>query len=260
MAARLGMASLGFGFETPEELGERAEEYWRLVREECFPIGQAINPGLAVLTTFMCAETDEEAVRRSAGGPGFFAYSLGYYYNPATGGRHDPGRTNLYRQFRDLPREGQDGRSSLWAAGLLGESPPTEDEPKDEVQRALFRAARRGPAIGTADTIRRNIKRYEEHRALKIPDLGGDHNGDRVPGQLIDDLSITERLLVRWSRRVRITYLGLYDTVGAIGIDARFAAFVTWYDGIVVFVKLVRLYGKNPAIRTAERSIRVFIL
>jgi len=163
VAARLGMASLGFGFETPEELGERAEEYWRLVREECFPIGQAINPGLAVLTTFMCAETDEEAVRRSAGGPGFFAYSLGYYYNPATGGRHDPGRTNLYRQFRDLPREGQDGRSSLWAAGLLGESPPTEDEPEDEVQRALFRAARRGPAIGTADTIRRNIKRYEDN-------------------------------------------------------------------------------------------------
>ncbi len=30
----------------------------------------------------------------------------------------------------------------------------------------------------------------------------------------------TERLLVRWSRRVPISYLGIYDTVGAIGIDA----------------------------------------
>jgi uncharacterized protein (DUF2235 family) len=65
-----------------------------------------------------------------------------------------------------------------------------------------------------------NIKRYEAHRALKAADLGGDRNRDRVPGQLIDDLSVTERLLVRWSRRVRITYLGVYDTVGALGIDA----------------------------------------
>ncbi|HYL77673.1 MAG TPA: DUF2235 domain-containing protein [Bryobacteraceae bacterium] len=29
-----------------------------------------------------------------------------------------------------------------------------------------------------------------------------------------------EELLIRWSRRVRITYLGVYDTVGAIGWDA----------------------------------------
>jgi uncharacterized protein (DUF2235 family) len=34
------------------------------------------------------------------------------------------------------------------------------------------------------------------------------------------DLNPKERLLVRWSRRVRITYLGIYDTVGAIGWDA----------------------------------------
>jgi uncharacterized protein (DUF2235 family) len=34
------------------------------------------------------------------------------------------------------------------------------------------------------------------------------------------DLNETERLLIRWSRRVRITYLGVYDTVGAIGWDA----------------------------------------
>ena len=30
----------------------------------------------------------------------------------------------------------------------------------------------------------------------------------------------TERLLMEWSRRVKITYLGIYDTVGAIGWDA----------------------------------------
>src|SRR5438093_276481 len=163
VAARLGMGSLGFGFETPEELGERAEEYYRLVREECFPIGHAINPALAVLTTFMSAETDEEAVRRSANGPGFFAYSLGYYYNPFTGGKHEPGRMNIYKQFVELPQQQRDGRDSLLGARLLNPDEIAENEPDDEVERALYRAARSGQAIGTTDTIRRNIRRYEDN-------------------------------------------------------------------------------------------------
>jgi alkanesulfonate monooxygenase SsuD/methylene tetrahydromethanopterin reductase-like flavin-dependent oxidoreductase (luciferase family) len=151
VAARLGMGSLGFGFETPEELGERTREYYRLVREECFPIGHAINPALAVLNTFMCAETDEEAVRRSANGPGFFSYSLGYYYNPVTGSQHQPGAENVYRRFLDTQQSTLQTQEEIAAA-----------EPTDEVQRALFRAARSGSAIGAPDTIRRNLLRYEE--------------------------------------------------------------------------------------------------
>jgi alkanesulfonate monooxygenase SsuD/methylene tetrahydromethanopterin reductase-like flavin-dependent oxidoreductase (luciferase family) len=148
VAARLGIGSLGFGFETPEELGERAEEYWRLVREECFPIGHAINPALAVLSTFMLADTDEEAQRRSANGPGFFSYSLGYYYNPVTGGQHPPGQHNVYRDYLERQKE-QAGTATA--------------EPADEVQRALFRAAQGRTAIGTEDTIRNNIKAYEDN-------------------------------------------------------------------------------------------------
>jgi alkanesulfonate monooxygenase SsuD/methylene tetrahydromethanopterin reductase-like flavin-dependent oxidoreductase (luciferase family) len=162
VAARLGLASLGFGFETPEELGDRAEEYYRLVREECMPIGHAINPGLAVLSTFMCAPTDEQAVIRSANGPGFFSYSLGYYYNPMTGAKHQPGNANIYRDFVNLPQEEKDGRATLERAQLLTREEIAVREPEEEVQRALYRAARSGQAIGTPDTIRENIKRYEE--------------------------------------------------------------------------------------------------
>ena len=36
----------------------------------------------------------------------------------------------------------------------------------------------------------------------------------------VEKLNPTENLLVRWSRRVKITYLGVYDTVGAVGWDA----------------------------------------
>ena len=41
-----------------------------------------------------------------------------------------------------------------------------------------------------------------------------------LPGQRADTLNATEALLIRWSRRVKITYLGVYDTVGAVGWDA----------------------------------------
>lgn len=182
VAGRLGIASLGFGFETPEELGERSEEYYRLIREECMPIGHAINPGLAVLSTFMCAPTDEEAVRRSANGPGFFSYSLGYYYNPMTGGRHQPGQANIYRDFMKLNPEERDGRQALQQARLMTREEIAEKEPEDEVQRALFRAARSGAAIGSPDTIRKNIQKYEDRNldVLIFTAQAGDRKHDDI--------------------------------------------------------------------------------
>ncbi|HEY2050152.1 MAG TPA: LLM class flavin-dependent oxidoreductase [Caulobacteraceae bacterium] len=159
VAARLGMGSLGFGFETPEELGERAREYYRLVREELMPIGHAINPALAVLNTFMMAETDEEAMRRSANGPAFFSYSLGYYYNPAVGGGHRPGQANVYRDF--LSRSGETASTQAARGGFLSSEEIASGEPGDEIAKALYRAARSGNAIGSADTIRRTLLKYE---------------------------------------------------------------------------------------------------
>jgi uncharacterized protein (DUF2235 family) len=52
------------------------------------------------------------------------------------------------------------------------------------------------------------------HASKNVPD-------GEVPGQRPNlTLTSTEELLVRWSRRVKITYLGVYDTVGAVGWDA----------------------------------------
>lgn len=172
LAARFGIGSLGFGFETPEETATRVEEYYRLIREECFPIGEAINPGLLVLNQFMTAKTDEEAVRRSANGPGFFSYSLGYYsttrgtQRAESGARlideYQPGVTNIHRVFESLPQEQKDGRTQLREAKLMTEQQIAEAEPEEEMSRALFRAARSGSAIGSPDSIRKNIKRYED--------------------------------------------------------------------------------------------------
>jgi alkanesulfonate monooxygenase SsuD/methylene tetrahydromethanopterin reductase-like flavin-dependent oxidoreductase (luciferase family) len=160
VAARLGMGSLGFGFETPEELGERTQEYYRLIREELMPIGHAINPALAVLNTFMMADTDEEAMRRSANGPAFFSYSLGYYYNPAVGGKHKPGVSNVYRDF--LNRSDETASRQIERGGFLSPEQIASGEPEDEIQKALYRAARSGNAIGTTESLRRTLLKYEE--------------------------------------------------------------------------------------------------
>jgi alkanesulfonate monooxygenase SsuD/methylene tetrahydromethanopterin reductase-like flavin-dependent oxidoreductase (luciferase family) len=172
LAARFGIGSLGFGFETPEETAVRVDEYYRLIREECFPIGEAINPGLLVLNQFMAAKTDEEAVIRSADGPGFFSYSLGYYSTTRGTQRdeagvalieaHEPGVTNIHRRFDALPQEQKDGRTQLAQAKLLTQQEIASQEPENEMAKALFRAARSGSAIGSPASIRENIKRYED--------------------------------------------------------------------------------------------------
>ncbi|MCZ6887735.1 MAG: LLM class flavin-dependent oxidoreductase [Gammaproteobacteria bacterium] len=160
LAARFGMGSLGFGFETPEELADRTSEYYRIIRDECFPIGHAINPGLAVLTTFMMGKTDEEALERSANGPAFFSHSLGYYYNPVTGGNHQPGQKNIYSEF--LKSNLRDNTMSA-RTGFISEQEIRQNEPEDEVQRALYRAARSGTAVGTPDRVRETLKTYEDN-------------------------------------------------------------------------------------------------
>jgi alkanesulfonate monooxygenase SsuD/methylene tetrahydromethanopterin reductase-like flavin-dependent oxidoreductase (luciferase family) len=157
VAARLGMGSLGFAFETPEEAHERVAEYFRLVREECRPIGAAINPALAVMSSLMCLPTDEEAIAAGMEGSEFFAFSLGYYYGPDSGPAHQPAATHLHRRFRDLP-PAERARQRLPIGGFLDAGGA---EPADEVQRALWRAAQRGGCIGSPAYVRETLRRYE---------------------------------------------------------------------------------------------------
>ena len=172
MGARFGMGSMGFGFEEAEETAERVNEYYRIIREECMPIGQAINPALLVNAQMMCAPTDDEAITRSANGPAFFAYALGYYStSPGTKrdaeGRalieaHQPGRTNIWRNFMNLPENQKDGRAQLEAAELIPASTSGAPNREAEMALALGRAARSRAAVGSPDTIRENLRRYED--------------------------------------------------------------------------------------------------
>ncbi len=166
-AARLGMGSLGFSFETPDEAEERVNTYWRIMREECRPIGRAVNPGLIVLSQFACAPSEAEAQRRAGDGGAFFSFSLNHFYNPMTGPHHEHGRTNIYKEFQDTPEEERmariQARSQDQLADLVRtETALAEKEPENENARALWRAARARAAVGTPDQIRGFVKGYED--------------------------------------------------------------------------------------------------
>lgn len=171
VGARLGMGSLGFAFETPEEMTERNEQYFALIREECYPIGAAINPALGVVNVLSCFDTDEEAIEKGMEGAQFFAYSLAYYYNPFTAGQHRPGKSNIYKQFIDSPEEQRWGPfgDAFRAFGGFDGGTPSGEEPKDEVTRALWRAAQRGGCIGSPEFIKNALRKYEDaHLDLMI--------------------------------------------------------------------------------------------
>ncbi len=166
-AARLGMGSLGFGFETPEEAEERVSTYWRLMREECHPIGKAVNPGLIVLSQFACAETEEEAMRRAGDGGQFFSFALNHFYSPLTGPYHRHATTNLFKEFTDTPPAERMARIQARSQDQLADLARAElhlsqEEPADENARALWRAARARAAIGTPETLRTYLNKYED--------------------------------------------------------------------------------------------------
>ena len=168
-AARLGMGSLGFGFETPEEADERVGTYWRLMREECHPIGKAVNPALCILSQFACADDEQEAQRRAGDGGQFFSFSLNHYYSPVTGPAHKHARTNLFTEFTDTSEEeriarlqARRGERDELASLASADASVLDREPEDENERALWRAARGRAAIGTPDQLRAYLKPYEE--------------------------------------------------------------------------------------------------
>jgi alkanesulfonate monooxygenase SsuD/methylene tetrahydromethanopterin reductase-like flavin-dependent oxidoreductase (luciferase family) len=98
-AARLGMGALTFAFVDPGEARAWVDDYYRLIREECTPIGHTVNANVAMVTGFSCHADAEEARRRGLDGFRFFGFALGHFY---LFGSHRPGRTDIWQSFERL--------------------------------------------------------------------------------------------------------------------------------------------------------------
>ena len=98
LAARLGMGALTFAFVDPDEAAQWVDDYYRILSEECVPIGHTVNPNIAMVVGLSMHHDRDEAERRGLEGFQFFGHGLLHYY---VIGQHRPGRTNVWDNFQE---------------------------------------------------------------------------------------------------------------------------------------------------------------
>ncbi|HVM95578.1 MAG TPA: hypothetical protein VMT89_04275, partial [Candidatus Acidoferrales bacterium] len=127
LAARLGIGALTFAFVDPSEARYWVDEYYTTFKNECQPIGRAVNPNVAMVTGFMCHENSDVALARGLEGFRFFGYALTHYYITGT---HVPGRFNVWDDFK------KQSSPTSWGGPTGG--------------------------IGNPDEVRANLQKFEE--------------------------------------------------------------------------------------------------
>jgi len=135
------MGALGFQFVSAEAARAWVHAYYNaFTRDLELLCEHDTNPNIAVVSQFMCAPTDAEALAR-AEGSSFFQFALGYYATHAPG---VPGEIRLWDEhleFRDTPA-GQTQR----VGGLIGSPWGRVCGPGTGVRRAEA-SARRTPRL-----------------------------------------------------------------------------------------------------------------
>ena len=95
LAAKLGIGALTFTFVDYDEAQHWVDDYYETFKNECVPIGHAVNPNIALLSGFSVHEDEQEALNRGIDGLRFFQFALGHFYRA---GSHTPGRTDLWAE------------------------------------------------------------------------------------------------------------------------------------------------------------------
>jgi alkanesulfonate monooxygenase SsuD/methylene tetrahydromethanopterin reductase-like flavin-dependent oxidoreductase (luciferase family) len=128
-----GMGALGFQFVSADAAHAWVHAYYNaFVKRQKKLADYVSNPNMALVSFFMCAPTDEEA-RARADGDTFFQFAL-RFYAAAPGRRRPPaGTVNMWDEYQK------------WKAAN-----------PDAHQAAL-----RGGLIGSPDTIRRKLRRFQ---------------------------------------------------------------------------------------------------
>ncbi len=140
MAGRCGIGALGFQFLSAEMAHAWVHAYYNsFVKRQKKLADYQTNPNIAMVSYFMCAETDEEA-RRRADGVTFFQFSLAYYSGSKNRERAAPGTVSIWDEYQK------------WKAAN-----------PEAAERAL-----RGGLIGSPETIRKKLMRFRESRVDSI--------------------------------------------------------------------------------------------
>jgi len=124
MAGRCGIGALGFQFLSAEMAHAWVHAYYNsfVLRQKKLADYQS-NCNIAMVSYFMCAETDEEA-RRRADGVTFFQFSLAYYSSSRNRERAAPGTVSLWDEYEAWKRAKPELAHKALTGGLIG-SPGT---------------------------------------------------------------------------------------------------------------------------------------
>ncbi|HEX3990653.1 MAG TPA: LLM class flavin-dependent oxidoreductase, partial [Acetobacteraceae bacterium] len=124
MAGRCGIGALGFQFLSAEMAHAWVHAYYNsfVLRQKKLADYQS-NCNIAMVSYFMCAETDEEA-RRRADGVTFFQFSLAYYSSSRNRERAAPGTVSLWEEYLKWKAENPELAEKALTGGLIG-SPET---------------------------------------------------------------------------------------------------------------------------------------
>ncbi|MGH7054569.1 MAG: LLM class flavin-dependent oxidoreductase [Stellaceae bacterium] len=124
MAGRRGLGALAFQFLSAEAAHAWVHAYYNALTKRLDKLADyRINPNVAVVSYFMCAETDEEARRRAEGAP-FFQFALRFYGLSANRERPKPGTVDLWDEYEKWKRANPEGHARALSGGLIG-SPET---------------------------------------------------------------------------------------------------------------------------------------
>ena len=159
MAARNGIGALTFDFVNPDEARSLVGDYYSLIRDECTPLGDAVNANLAVVASFMCLPDDEKADEIDYN-MRFFRHALLHYYAP--GENHQPGESDVWQEYVDSPHP------FLQAMEVQG----------------------RG-CIGTPEYLREKLRAYEEAGVDQVVFLA--QAGQIKHEQIVDSLELFAR-------------------------------------------------------------------
>ena len=128
-----GFGALGFQFVSADAAHAWVHCYYNSITRRLKKLADyQINPNIALVSFFMCAETDEEA-RRRADGATFFQFALRFYGASSGRKRPEPGTVNMWDEY------------NAWKKA----NPEAQE------------AALRGGLIGSPETIRRKLRRFE---------------------------------------------------------------------------------------------------
>jgi len=132
-AGRCGLGALGFQFVSADAAHAWVHAYYNAMTKRLAKLADyRVNPNIALVSFFMCAKTDEEA-RKKADGATFFQFALRFYGTSSDRKRPAPGTVNMWEEYNAWKRAN-----------------PTAQE-----------AALRGGLIGSPDTLRKKLAKFE---------------------------------------------------------------------------------------------------